>query len=669
MFKNLATKISYAGEVSSVCEAGLHAIFRCAVSVQILIQIKKIDDLAKITCGMGVVVGKDVDFEILIANHSPELDLVPSEEALIRLGIYADAYSRENLRILCTDEALDKGLSLAANDGESFILLTDSTGEKIILVWKTPLDLLHYDPVLCTVSWDYGDPRKIVERFEKNYFKLRGKSCAEAEVAQKLINTFKSIPIATVPFTEPVQPTTPSCIGVDLYPHQDSAVETWLLNGCRGIFEMCTGAGKTITALAAIHRIPEVHSERCPVLVSVPTRVLADQWIDEVTKMGFSKPLQAYESAANWISVLGPWFKADTREKRRIVVTTYASMSDERFMKRIEDVCRSGTRGLWIADEMHNLASGKLLELMERIGNAFPLRIGLSATPEIEGNERATRRLYNFFGNPCAEYLLENGIRDGVLCPYNYFPIPTYLSPKLGNKYLKMLAEIESTERGSPKLLELYRQSREAIRTSGVQTRALRDILGNLVQEGKSLTHTLIYCPAGYTKTPELTDTADPGEIKNQKRFLEEVVAVVREFDSNVTSIIGETPKQQRDIRLKKFGEGSCDVLCAIGCLDEGVDVPSIQRAIVLSSIDRERQFIQRRGRILRKPRGVNKIAEIIDLVILPQGGDVPAADAARLLEKEMRRYRVFSELSLNHSQAKERIEQALSVATQEILI
>ena len=119
-------------------------------------------------------------------------------------------------------------------------------------------------------------------------------------------------------------------------------------------------------------------------------------------------------------------------------------------------------------------------------------------------------------------------------------------------------------------------------------------------------------------------------------------------------------------LRLEKFKSGELQILCAIGCLDEGVDIPSIERAIVLYSVDRLKQFVQRRGRILRIPRGVkDKIAEIYDILVLPHGSSLPAFQASELLSKEMRRYTEFARLALNRDEAKSAIDQALSIATE----
>jgi superfamily II DNA or RNA helicase len=320
----------------------------------------------------------------------------------------------------------------------------------------------------------------------------------------------------------------------------------------------------------------------------------------------------------------------------------------------------------WIADEMHNLASPRLRDAMRRCGQLFKFRLGLSATPEIEGDLTATESLLNYFGKICASYELPDGIRDGVLCRYRYYPIPAYLSPTLGKKYLRLLQEIEDKDQSGPStaLVNLYREARDLLRTSGVQIARFRDVLNDLMEAVPDLKHTLVYCPPGYgTYGGEISDEIDTDE--SERRLIEDVIEILRSKNLSPASILGETAADQRTQILGRFSDGRVRALCAIGCLDEGVDVPAIQRAIVLYSVDRERQFVQRRGRILRQPRGTqNKIAEIYDIVILPQGADMPRAQAEALLNREMRRYREFASLAENRLEAGESISTALSVAT-----
>ena len=518
------------------------------------------------------------------------------------------------------------------------------------------------------VSWSWGDPQSKVKQEIVKFDSLWNGSVSDSHsfVAR---DDFKQTLVAILEaLSEKQEFDSRAEEGIRLFPHQQKAVRVWLDRQYRGVFKMCTGAGKTISALAAVQSLSDKRAEMSmplpPIIVSVPTRVLADQWIKEIKRFGFQSVLSAYNSFDQWNHLLEPTLKAKNLEQPRFIVTTYRTFADERFIAKLKRAGQLGVEAFWIADEMHNLASSRLRDAMLQCEKLFRFRLGLSATPEIEGDLTATESLLGYFENICASYELADGIRDGVLCQYRYFPIPAYLAPSLGKKYLSLLQEISDEAGGSTSLINLYRETRDLLRTSGVQVARFRDLLDDLTQSFPEFKHTLVYCPPGYgTYGGDVSDEIDQDE--DERRLIEEVIEMLRSKNLSPASILGETPVDQRSQILERFADGRVRCLCAIGCLDEGVDVPAIQRAIVLYSVDREKQFVQRRGRILRQPRGSRgKIAEIYDIVILPQGSDMPPSQAEALLNREMRRYREFARLAMNRQQADEAISKALSVAT-----
>lgn len=551
--------------------------------------------------------------------------------------------------------------------------LTDESGASVAYA-------ANWDPGLAapgneremSVAWSWGDPQFKVKNELAEFDRLwngdandsRSFSPSDA-LKQRLVAILLALGAAPV-FEESIDE------GIKLFPHQEKAVKAWIERTFRGVFKMCTGAGKTISALAAVQALSERRAVASlplpPIIVSVPTRVLADQWIKEIRRFGFQSVLSAYNAFDQWNHLLEPTLKAKNLEQPRFIVTTYRTFADKRFIEKLKRAGDSGVEAFWIADEMHNLASSRLRDAMLKCERLFRFRLGLSATPEIEGDLTATESLLGYFGNICASYELADGIRDGVLCQYRYFPIPAYLAPSLGKKYLSLLQEISDEAGGSTALINLYRETRDLLRTSGVQVARFRDLLNDLMQSVPELKHTLVYCPPGYgSYGGDVSDEIDQDE--DERRLIEEVIEVLRSKNLSPASILGETPADQRSQILERFAVGRVRSLCAIGCLDEGVDVPAIQRAIVLYSVDREKQFIQRRGRILRQPRGSRgKIAEIYDIVILPQGADMPRSQAEALLNREMRRYREFASLAMNREQAGEAISKALSVATRSSL-
>jgi len=543
------------------------------------------------------------------------------------------------------------------------LLLLDSNG--------TGITIQHVDAQLAAAGvkeielrWSFGDPQRKVARLISEVFVLDSATKTSELGAFFTVQLDQTPPLPNdwIETFKIEQPT------LRLFEHQKNAIDAWEKRNRRGIFQMCTGAGKTIAALAAVRRFEqECRTEKkpfSPVIVTVPTRILADQWVKEIQKFGFTSILRGYNSSSGWLDVLEPWISDSSGDQPRFVVSTYRTFSDEKFRQRLVEAGKNGARALWIADEMHNLASSRLGVTMTEVEQLCSYRLGLSATPEIEGDFATTERLLNYFGLVCASYELKDGIKDGVLCPYRYYPRPSYLSAAMGEKYLALLNQIENTPSNSTSLMDLYRQSRELVRTSGVQIAAFKELLPLLKSGQHHLSHTLIYCPPGYgSYGGDQSDDIDTDE--SERRLLEDVVAYLRDEGITVSSILGDTPAAQRELRLEKFKSGELQMICAIGCLDEGVDIPAIERAIVLYSVDRLKQFVQRRGRILRIPRGIkNKVAEIYDIVVLPHGSTLPASQAAGLLSKEMRRYTEFARLAVNQEAARVEIEKALSIAT-----
>jgi len=544
-------------------------------------------------------------------------------------------------------------------------------GDKTIVIFsRYRLPENNYDYAEFKISWSFGDPQNEAKQFEAEIIKIAHKDDSLA-LGDSFFKILKEIDTDNheieISWEEEFQEKEDNCsITTKLYPHQEEAVKKWLESKYKGIFKICTGGGKTIASLAAITKLAHISkssNKNIPaIFVTAPTRILADQWISEIRKFGFRYILKAYETVSNWYDYMEPYTMAHDADQPRFIVSTYCTFADERFQAKLQRLASRGIRAAWIADEMHNLATSRLMKLMAKCESFFSFRLGLSATPEIENDWDATEKLSTYFGGVLIDYGLEDGIRDGVLCPYRYHPIPAYLANDIGIRYLKYLKDIEESKPGSQAMLNLYRENRDLIRTSGVQTSAFHDLLPNLILLNKELSHMLIYCPPGFIEQSEEIDIIN--DDRDERRLIEDVVSVLRAKDLRCSSIIGETPADQRTEILNRFSAGEINALCAIGCLDEGVDVPTINMAIILYSVDRLKQFIQRRGRILRKNKEYSeKVADIYDIVILPHGSNLPAETTEKLLKKELRRYQEFADMAMNRDEAQDILSEALSIA------
>ena len=625
-------------------------------------------DLVLATLGMSGLSETLTIQELFVVSEDVPSSEIESPENRERIGFLASKVEKASL-LDASQLAEHKELSDALSIHQSLVLLTDLDGETIcigssLVGTKEEATLM----VQYEIRWSFGDPTRFIARLNEALDALQIKNLHKSD--DKLLHWMSKFEW-TPPFLEEFKfsEVTTLLPNIHLHPHQKEGLENWEARNWVGIFKMCTGAGKTIASLAAIVRLSNekkrLGESIPPVVVSVPTQILADQWCSIISGFKLGRPLQAYRSSSQWKPTLEPWLKSCQTEMPHFVVTTYKTLADPAFARALNRLGAKGYSGVWIADEMHNLSSPRLKAVMGEISRFFTFRLGLSATPEIEENDSATNFLLNYFGeeprNPkyCALYELENGIKDGVLCHYRYYPVPAYLDTDVGNRYLAILKELGEERSNSPIAMSLHEERRTLLRKSGAQLKAFENTLPQIMEDG-GISASLVYCPPGIGSFGnELSDEIDTDS--QERSLLEAAVNILRKHKIRPCSIIGDTPQREREMNLKRFESGECDVICAIGCLDEGVDVPSIQTAIVLYSVDREKQFIQRRGRILRTQRdNKDKVARIYDVILLPHGSQVSAPENQELLEKELRRYREFAKLADNREEAQQRIRDAL---------
>ncbi len=431
--------------------------------------------------------------------------------------------------------------------------------------------------------------------------------------------------------------------GYELRPHQIEALEAWRKNERKGLLEMCTGSGKTICALDAIRETSEGSMARgkgALALIACPTQVLVEQWLKEIRAWYPDwLTLAAYDNIHDYAARLSTWLR-HPEPRTYVVVTTYTTLYSQPFRTQLKKHRQSQGDRIFVADEAHRIAEGTRLNSLPEILEGFRDHLALTATPEIESDPDQTQKLESAFSGSVFTFSLENAIEKEILCPYKYFPRPTFLSKELSARYMALLARIDESTPNST--LDLYRQKRELLRTSGHYVAELGLILNEL---GDDLSHTVVYSP--------------PGREEDDQRILAKVKKVFEERGHTVASITAATRQADRQPILENFAEGRYAALLGIGCLDEGLDVPETRRAIVLYSVDRLKQFIQRRGRVLRRAPGKSH-ADIFDLIVLPQGSDLPPETQQRLIDRELRRYREFASAALNPKEATRTIDDAL---------
>lgn len=426
-----------------------------------------------------------------------------------------------------------------------------------------------------------------------------------------------------------------------LRPYQEKAISNWFKQNGRGIFNMATGSGKTATALSAVTRLAN-HSEKertqLTLIVIVPYLHLAEQWIEEVSEFGF-EPIRCFDNSKTWMRQVNSYIRDLTtgRVRTGMLMVVNKTFTGEKFQNIIQQI--PGNKCV-IADEMHNLGSQQgLRSLPERA----IFRLGLSATPVRHRDDIGTDGLKNYFGDQVIEFSLKEAITKGYLCKYHYHPIPVPLTPEEMEDYFEITREIsrlyriDQDENMGPNERVKKLLIKRARLVAGAKNKITK--LVEYFSNSRSSKYNLVYCG----------DTNDGDE--------RHVETVMRRLGGELkirahTFTAGEDRDTRREL-LKKFGDGELQALIAIRCLDEGVDVPRTETAYILASSTNPRQYIQRRGRVLRKAPG-KTFAKIYDFVAIPDIDSIKEEDPIAyqversLVRRELERVAEFAQLAIN---------------------
>ena len=448
-------------------------------------------------------------------------------------------------------------------------------------------------------------------------------------------------PGATYESFPPGCPKIPSSIILRNY--QQKAIVNWFRNRGRGTLKMATGSGKTITALAITVELYKKIGLQV-LLVICPYRHLVAQWARECEQFNLQTIL-AFESVSSWQSELSRqlYNLRAGNQSFLTVITTNSTLIRESFQSQIRFF---PPKTLIVGDEAHNLGSQRLEESLPRnIG----LRLALSATPERYFDEDGTDSILNYFGSVLQpEFTLADAIQQGALVPYLYYPILVNLTKAEGLAYGSLTKRIgwalnqgEDLEQNDT-LTSLLMQRSRLIGSAANKLVALRQ----LMQDRLHTSHTLFYC--------------GDGNVENNFVYSRQLAAVTRilgaELGYRVNTYTAKTSLQEREAIRKQFESGELQGIVSIRCLDEGVDIPAIKHAVILASTRNPRQFIQRRGRILRPHPGKER-ATLFDTIVMPPELDRHTWEIERnLLKQELKRLMEFADLSENSDEARSQI-------------
>ncbi|MDT0688739.1 DEAD/DEAH box helicase family protein [Salegentibacter sp. F188] len=458
-------------------------------------------------------------------------------------------------------------------------------------------DLL-FDAIECSTNEEYSQ-------------KIRTLKTKQAQKFQLMINKIESEP--RFPFPQGPRE------------YQKKAFENWKKNNSTGIFAMATGTGKTVTALNCILEGYR-RTGKYKFIVLVPTRALVEQWEKEIkVKFNFQEI----------ISVRSKYFyqeiEYDEPDENSCILLTYATFKGQKFQEAFKRFSHKDSLTL-IADEAHNMGSKGFLRIIDSL-EPVKKRIGLSATPSRYFDDYGEQQVYTFFNikiednNPDFTYSFSiseaiNAKPEPFLCPYTYRIKFVELEKDELNEYKEYTRQLARHIDGKGKLMmsieveKILKLRKDIIKKARNKKFALLEIIDEIGP--KNFKYSFVYVPEGkeidYSENDLDWDNLDQQDLN----IISDYTLTVNERYKNeipIRHFTGQT--RDRQSILKDFETGKTDSLFAMKCLDEGVDIPRTEIAIFCSSTGNPRQYVQRRGRVLRLHKEKEN-ALIYDMIVIP---------------------------------------------------
>lgn len=450
---------------------------------------------------------------------------------------------------------------------------------------------------------------------------------------------------------------------ITLREYQKDAISVWVGENYRGIYDMATGTGKTLTGLGAISKLSEDLDDVLAVIIVCPYQHLVEQWVEDIVRFNI-KPIIAYGDSPqkDWKKRLSRAVRDQKLRRDKsffCLVCTNATFAKDYVQ---DEISKIQSPILLVVDEAHNFGARTYARLLD---DRFTYRLGLSATLDRHRDDEGTAMLYDFFGKKCIEYSLDRAIDEDKLTKYKYYPIPVYLTDEELEKYEQKSYEMSKClikgKDGKYKLNkrgEILAMERARIVAGASQKlETLREYIAPYAQDN----NILVYCGA----TNVIDEKADYSSTDEEDvRQIEAVTRILgNEFGMEVAKFTSEENMETRATIKEQFQKGDrLQAIVAIKCLDEGVNIPGIRTAFILASTTNPKEYIQRRGRVLRKAEN-KPFAEIYDFVTLPRELDsvsgLTTEQAQRdlsLVKNELARIKEFGRLSMNSMEANDLI-------------
>ena len=432
-----------------------------------------------------------------------------------------------------------------------------------------------------------------------------------------------------------------------LFFYQEEAVQQWLKCGKTILLQMVTGSGKTRTAIGCMAELLKTEKDPLLFIIACPQTTLSTQWRADINRLDIpiNDDLICDGTASKWREKL----ESDLLELATglydslVVYTTHTTCSSKDFIDIIQRYANWVTK-VFIGDEVHGMGSPQ-----HKMGllDTYQYRIGCSATPSRWFDDAGTKTVLEYFHNNVYQFTIEDALtkfnpvtNKHFLVNYKYHPKFISMTEKELEDYKKLTLKILRTKKtDDPDSLRQRLLFKRADLEKNAENKyeALEEILDEI---GPDIGDTIIF--------------VSDEQIGNVIHILSRRGVVAHEFTMKQSAKPSDKygGVSERDYLIKKFKEGDYQVLVAIKCLDEGIDIPSARRAIIMASSTNPREYVQRIGRIIRQAEGKQN-AELYDMIIKPDFNSFKNEDLENfekhIFEAELRRVRDLSQNAINN--------------------
>lgn len=558
--------------------------------------------------------------ETFSADFQKELDKLNDKDLMILAELIAKGYLDIKLAVTLNEQTKEIGMY-----HDKLGILEDNDGNDIVFYGSANSSLSgyknNYEKVRVVKSWVDGQRESVNDELDEFSSLWNGtnpyvsvydyKEGAEKDIVSVINNHRKS------------NTSTP----VKLRDYQEEAIHAWVKNGYKGFYVMATGTGKTWTAIFSAKELIKLHP--ATIVICAPYKHLVKQWSEDViSAFPEAKIVMVVGENLNWENeikqeIIRKKLGGDTQ---LIIISTIASFKMDRFKNVISDL---NNDKLLIVDEAH-----RFKETTEYIKTTYKYMLGLSATPFSGKSAESGNKLMDFFGGRVYNLPIEDALGK-FLVNYYYHPLYVSATEDEEERFEGYTPKIASCfKKGKcidPERLAKYLRGRlRVISMAQEKIDNLQKIIGHIKDDD----HVVVYCGDG-----KLFD--DEGE---EIRHITVVKKALNENGYRASQFTAKENMSERMELVDNFNKGTITALAAIRCLDEGINIPSIKSALILSSNDDYREFVQRRGRILRQYND-KKYADIYDVIVLPSEDNITWASI------EFRRFYEYAKLAINHEE------------------